>query len=276
MRRLESLSRDSGLFSVPSVSSVGKDDGGRVYYEMEFVVGQTLESMIEDMLPSEISDYAQHLHKIHSYFANQKPLDNAKPTNEWEFLLGKLYDIRFFLDTMTHPLLPNAELVTNYKNLVEELSSTTPTWETNLTFCHGDFALDNLLISRDREVYLIDPLINDFESVWWDRAKVLQSSLIQWGKIKRGEVSVEAESGAVFVQGVGKMYEFNLAYLAANQDIAESEPLTLYLAVTLTRIVRHAKSSLQMEALLALTNRLLRQYLRKEEIRHESIITVRR
>ena len=262
IERLNGLGAESKLFAAPEIISTGTEDE-IAFYDMEYVVGQTLEFRIDSMDAKELRSTARLLNEIHAFFASQTPLENPPAElSEWRYLVSKLEETLSFLEGNAVPLPAESGLVSTYRERLEELSGRSFDWRSKPTFCHGDLALDNVLVTRQGRIYLLDPLFNAFETVAWDRAKVLQSSLLQWDKIKRGEIRVDPKEGKIISGGSGKMQIFNLAYIGTDGQGIEPSRLLLYLGVTMARIVKYAKDRGQAETLLALVNQLLGRYLR--------------
>jgi hypothetical protein len=64
------------------------------------------------------------------------------------------------------------------------------------------------------------------------------------------------------------MQIFNREFLRLAKPKIGMEQIVLYSAVTLSRVVKYAKTHRQARALLTITNNLLKQFLVGEELKH--------
>jgi thiamine kinase-like enzyme len=127
------------------------------------------------------------------------------------------------------------------------------------TFCHGDFALDNVLITKKYEICLIDPLHNDYENIMWDYAKILQSSMTYWNLIKYQNFQLISNNKKIFITPNEHISMFHRHFLK-NLESDNISTITLYLAATLARVAKYAKTEKQLCALLIIINELLTDY----------------
>ena len=109
-------------------------------------------------------------------------------------------------------------------------------------------------------MYLIDPLHNDFENFMWDYAKVFQSSMTHWNLIKYNNFQISSTKKKVQIKPNEHITMFHQHFLE-NLSMDNSSELVIYLAVTLARVAKYAKSdNEQLSALLILINELLTNY----------------
>lgn len=121
--------------------------------------------------------------------------------------------------------------------------------------CHGDLALDNVLVGRGGELVLIDALPNASESVYWDAAKVLQSTLACWGSVKIGDVVIGG--GGLVARRPGGLAALHGSFLGAVLGGGLDErALAVHLVVTLARVMRYV-DGVRLAALLAASVELM-------------------
>ena len=116
------------------------------------------------------------------------------------------------------------------------------------------------MISRDRNLYLIDPLINGFESYMWDISKLFQSSLILWRQIKIGEFEVDTTQRKVYIKSSNRMTILNNRFYEQLIVDDNNSNTVLYLAATLARTAKYWQTYDQLAALLIVTNELLERF----------------
>ncbi len=149
-----------GVYS-PRVHSYGyKSD--LFYFNMQFVQGKTMAEYTNDIKVSEIVDFIRLLFK-NLYNNNDKVcLKAEKIFNEKILTLEKT--------TQGNKNLQNTFIILKNFNWSKVQKS----------FCHGDLTLENIIITPDKNLYLIDFLDSFYNSWMIDIAKILQDLELNW------------------------------------------------------------------------------------------------
>jgi len=224
--KLEGLRVPNGLlFCAPQVGSAGAG-----YYDMEYIRGRTLEEHLQTCPVAEVVEWAERCGQIVVAFTNravwQRPEDSASLLKD---MLCATIDLGIY------PRL-------------RELEAALPAWLPG-TFSHGDLTLDNMLVTPDGELYLIDPGQQQVETYQWDIAKLLQSCYADWWQI-RGIHDDRSHRLRLFARAL-------LEKLPAH-DLALS---ALFLGLVLLRIVKYAKTAEQKDTLVQRACVMFDQYL---------------
>lgn len=276
LRALKSFGDSTKLFRTPEIYSDGIDEDGKRFYEMQFIVGQSLETLIEDLDPIRINKWADRIAAITHLFEHSLLGGSAEKEEavnlEGRFLIAKLTETLEYLIAHAARSSSLVRLVAEYEAIVAELRHDVSAWSAPASFSHGDLALDNVLIDRNGELYLIDPLANCYESYLWDAAKILQSCHMHWRQVKSGNFILESNGSGVIVCPSYKLAEFERRFAG---QIVDPHRVTLYLGVTIARIVKYARDERQTTALLILANRVLNSYATNGGLVHELARTVR-
>lgn len=113
-------------------------EGKLFYFNMEYVKGKTLSEYIEEMNVQEIPYFIKCLFKC-LYIEEKKKHFNAS-----KIFLNKIEKLHN--ETKEHGQLKESfTLLKNYD------------WtKVHRSFCHGDLTLENILITRNKKIYLID------------------------------------------------------------------------------------------------------------------------
>jgi len=226
IRRLQSLS--GRLFDVPTIWRSTPE-----YYELEYLRSVTLEERLQACSIEDVDRWAARCADI----VRQLRCEPSVLTlSEGDYLSQYLRQ----LDGQ-YP---------HYSEIMDavELLDTTP------SFSHGDLTLDNILITPDNELFLIDPSMHRFDTYQWDVAKLLQSCYAKWWEI-RGASGNRSRR-------LGLFCKLLLAQLLSDVDLRTS---ALYLAIVLLRIVPYANGQQK----IVLTSRacaMLDQYLGKRSL----------
>ena len=145
----------------PKVLAQGLTEG-LYYFDMEFVQGKTLAEYTDNITISEIVDFIRCLFKC-LYWDNHKVSPKAQYIFE-----QKIFSLEAGLREYSELKLPFA--------ILKEFD-----WsKIYKSFCHGDLTLENILITQDKKLYLIDFLDSFYNSWMIDIAKLLQDLEVKW------------------------------------------------------------------------------------------------
>lgn len=258
LKELTKISENSNLFKIPKILSYDFDLHGNFFYDLEFIPGENLDSSLQKFNSKKISSIAKILVQIIEKISLNNIKDEGKASLEKKFLLEKFDETKSLLNNNFSSDITK-ELFNEYTKKIRELNIINSNISNKETFCHGDVALDNILITRNDEIYLIDPLKNNFENILWDFSKVLQSSFTHWNLIKNNNFEIFDEQKKIKIKPNENMLIFHQHFIKNLQNY-EAKQILLYLTSTMTRIVKHAKNEKQIYALMLITNELLTNY----------------
>lgn len=143
---------------------------GLFYFDMDYVNGTTLSEYLKSISLSEISTLVDHV-MSHIYVADYD-LD-AKP-----IFLKKIQSVLDNIRSMPEYL--------EYSNMAPIIKKTEKIlkkqpWNSIIrTPCHGDYTLENLLITKKNQIFAIDFLDSFYDSWQVDVAKLLQDVELGW------------------------------------------------------------------------------------------------
>ena len=260
MKSLSLLSKNSNQFKVPNIISIKKNSNDLLSYEMDFIPGESLDFRLKKINPITIKSIAKQLTDIIEYLSKNKI---ESKINERDFLKQKFNEsIQTFSDKAFSTIL-SKDLFTEYTKKIENLELDKNDFNSKSNFCHGDLALDNIIISKKNEIYLIDPLHNDFENSLWDYSKILQSSMIHWHLIKYQNFELETNTKKILLNPNPHISLFHQHFIK-NLHVYPQSKIILYLAATLSRVVKYSKTEKQFCALMLIINELLSDYVNGE------------
>ena len=255
LEKLKKISEKNNDFKIPKIFSVKKNQDDLVEYELEFVPGESLDTCLYNLNSEKIKFFAKKLGKIITAISSESAQSSI---NEKKFLSQKFEELTLELNKKRALKIEN-ELFNEYIKKIEDLKINSSDLTNKSTFCHGDLALDNILISKKSEIYLIDPLHNDFESVMWDYAKILQSSMTYWNLIKYQNFRLVYNHKKIIISPNEHISMFHTHFLK-NLGAFNSSTILLYLSATLARVAKYAKTDKQLFALIIIINELLTDY----------------
>lgn len=256
LQKLHKIAEETNEFKVPKFIKSEINDTGLLTYELEFISGENFDSSLEKLNSEKIKLFAKKLGKIIKIISKENT--NAQ-INEKEFLYYKFEEMIKNIGKRKLSTTLGNELFIELKKNIQNLEIKNSEIKNKSTFCHGDLALDNILLTKKNEIYLIDPLYNDYESSMWDYAKVLQSSMTHWNLIKYQNFELISNKKKIFISPNEHITMFNQHFLKNLED--QNRPtITLYLAATLSRITKYSKTEKQLSALIIIINELLTDY----------------
>lgn len=156
------LNFKSEAVKAPKIYDYNYNEDGLFYFNMEFVSGKTLAEYTQDILITEIIDFIKCLFKS-IYFTSE--IQNPKAKSIFD---KKIKELEIKLSNKTNlkeafSILNNFEWSQIYKSP-----------------CHGDLTLENIIITYNKQIYLIDFLDSFYNSWMLDIAKLLQDLELKW------------------------------------------------------------------------------------------------
>lgn len=275
LERLNIIGRETGLFRVPETYGQGFQSNGLTYYDLEFIPAWELDSRLHALPPHRIKELAKQLLDIINEFAGRPSIKTGHDSEPGEhFVLSKFQETaRSIRNTAAPPLV--RKLTAEYIDLVSSLTIAPEDVIQTCSFCHGDLALDNVLLNRSDKLYLLDPLVNGHESYIWDIAKVFQSCFVHWRSIKHCQFTIDPRARRILLPPDERMSLFHLAFSDLAANVFAPSTITLYLAATVARAAKYWKTYQQFCALLMIANELLDSYMKQRCDFNESLSSLR-
>lgn len=150
--------------------SQGYDDSGLFYFDMPYINGTTLAKYI----------YSISLDKIPSLVSKliERTLGNVQYDRSAREIMCTKTDsvIKTILKMDEFKQGDNLKMICDS----EEVLLSYPWDHMTRSPCHGDYTLENLLITKDEEIYAIDLLDSFYDSWEMDLAKLLQDVELKW------------------------------------------------------------------------------------------------
>jgi len=212
MHRLQSLS--GPLFDAPTIWTEAEG-----YYELEYIRGVTLEERLQTCSMVEVEEWAVRCADIVLQLRCQP---GTVSQDEFDCLSFYLH-----LRACQYPFL-------------KEVLAFAELLNTSSSFSHGDLTLDNILVTPDDELFLVDPSSHKFDTFQWDVAKLLQSCYTDWWEIRGAPVDRSRR--------LRLFCKLLVSQFLPGVDLRTS---AFYLAVALLRIVPYARSASQKSTLLS-------------------------
>ncbi len=156
------LNFKSSTVKTPQIYNYNYDENGLFYFDMEFISGKTLAEYTQDILITEIVDFIKCLFES-IYFNSDEENPKAK-----DIFNKKIKELEMKISNKTNlyeafNILKCFEWTQIYKSP-----------------CHGDLTLENIIITYNKQIYLIDFLDSFYNSWMLDVAKLLQDLELKW------------------------------------------------------------------------------------------------
>ena len=145
----------------PQVFNCGYENN-LYYFDMEFINGRTMAEYTSEISIAEIPSFIECLFKCLYY-------EDYKLDNQANYVFGEK--------------ISQLELKLKDKPFLEEAFQILKVFawqQVYKSFCHGDLTLENILITPDKKLYLIDFLDSFYNSWMIDIAKLLQDLELKW------------------------------------------------------------------------------------------------
>jgi predicted Ser/Thr protein kinase len=196
------------VLKTPKVLSVGYDDNGNFYFDMEYIGGVSLSRYIGT---SDINNSKEIVGKLLNFCISNK----TENFNCFDAVNKKLLGMNFSKDT---------QFFEKFKRYCMSCDwSSVPSG-----FCHGDLTFENIIVYKS-DLYLIDFLDSFLKSPHIDISKMLQDLLVMW--------SWRDENVAPFIKNI-------ILYDELIDNLTDSDRKVVYslLVVNLLRIIPYADS----------------------------------
>lgn len=187
--RKQNFYRTTAGVSTPEVIAWGYENE-LFYFDMEYIHGHTLAEIIPIMKNQDVSPFIDLLFKLLHWRQKGKRSDTAM------IFQGKIH-------ALAHQLSGKVS-----EKIFDELKHFD--WSiVSCTQCHGDLALDNVIIHDDGKICLIDFLDSFFDSWMIDVAKLLQDMELHWSfrnrKLTEDSVNILSAAKDVILRRLGSM-----------------------------------------------------------------------
>ena len=259
LKELVEISKKYDLFKIPKIISSGYDNNERFYYELEFIPAENLDSALIKFNSQKISEISKVIYEIIKKISSYNSPQNKNEGFEHNFILNKFNETTTSLNNKKISFNLTKNLIEQYTENIKMLDIKPMHIVNTEYFCHGDLALDNILITRDNKIYLIDPLKNSFENTALDYSKILQSSMTQWNLIKHNNFELLINERKIKINPNTHASLFHNHFLE-NLNKNDYGRMILYLGLTMARVTKYAKNEKQLCALILITNELLSNY----------------
>ncbi len=157
----------------PQVVGEGIVDG-RYYFDMEYVAGRDAASYLRTGTYRDVRTLADQLCDYILYACERPPLLSRQPQGG----LGAAVSEKLF---QVVEQVPEASILSTFdRSAFDRLE---------FSLCHGDLTLENIIISRDGRVYLLDFLASPLDHTWFDIAKLHQDLEGGWYLRRGGRIA---------------------------------------------------------------------------------------
>jgi serine/threonine protein kinase len=157
----------NGIIRVPAIIEEYENDG-MFYADMEYISGPDGITYLNSAGTAQIQTVEEQLHKYIHYVAEENV-----GIHNGEFLIEKLRNK--ILDIHLKTQYIEDEIIYDLiKSLSYFKSINLP-----ITLCHGDFTMENIIVSKDN-IYLLDFLDPPFDHYWQDISKLHQDLSGSW------------------------------------------------------------------------------------------------
>ena len=211
----------TGVAQVPQI--IGEDVVDGLYLcDMEYIKGLDGPSFLAQATTSDVRWFAE---QVSRYFEHISTLSMNQPETTHSLFAAcylKVCDVERKMGGLPPELLAAVFLG------LEKIRSL---GVHQRTVCHGDFTLENMIVTHDRSLVLVDSLDSYYEHYWQDVVKIHQDLEGGWYQVRHKPIalSVLHYLGNTLMETVG----------ALNKDYAEIHPVLLL--VTFIRILPYVR-----------------------------------
>lgn len=157
----------SNFFRAPKVLREGSDHNELYFFDMEFVIGMPL---YQAMLTPSLIVSDLFLKKLEGHFSSLDLITKDCHNLFLDKFIEIEKHIKFSQLALVHPVLEHSLSYLKKMNWRDFPTSS----------CHGDLTLENIIVTQEKEIYLIDFLDSFVDSSLIDCAKLLQDLELQW------------------------------------------------------------------------------------------------
>lgn len=220
----------NNLFKIPYIIRTGYENS-LFFYEYEYIEGENFITYIQKESIEEAKWVIDKLFLIIENFSKNDTYFES------EFKNKDLKEaIRSKIVANSDAAKLNLKLKEKMLSLLEKIPSTT-----KKTLHHGDLAFDNIIIDRDKNVWLIDCLGSFYPHYWMDVVRLFMDTEGEWYKIKYN-MSIEKKKIVVLNDYIkGKVRQFDKEYMKYHN---------LFMALTLLRILPYMQRDLDKKKIL--------------------------
>lgn len=183
-------------FSVPNIFYSGTDKNGYYFADMEFIEGSNFIDFLNTLEYEEIEKYAEKIYSIVFYFSNLKKKENKINLK----ILKKLNSI-FKTEITESKIIKYFYFFLEKEDLLENVPKTE---------CHGDLTLENIMVDKNGNIWLIDFLDNFYESYYFDITKIYQDIEYSWYQVKNEKIDISKMKILYFKEKFDKYIKENL------------------------------------------------------------------
>lgn len=211
-----------GAAAVPAVLGEGEADG-LYYFDMAFVPSRDAVSFLSTARFDQLAMFAGRVERLLAHLAAAPAPDAFPPARA--ALLAKLDEIALKTDGA------HALAIDPLRRAALKLDALTG--DSRATATHGDLTLENILVGREGDLWLIDPIASPIDHYWIDWSKLFQDVEGGW----------HAHRGRAIASGVTRWLRNRWLAAACRLDPAYRPRHHLLLGLTFARILPYARTS---------------------------------
>ena len=184
-------------FSVPYVFQTGIDENGYYFADMEFIEGSNFIDFLNTLEYDQIEKYAEKVYSIIFYFSKLK-----KEEHKITFKILKKLNSIFKTEISEIKIIKYFYFFLEKDYLLENIPKTE---------CHGDLTLENVMVDKNGNLWLIDFLDSFYESYYFDITKIYQDIEFYWYQIKNKEINISKMKILCFKEKFDEYIKENLS-----------------------------------------------------------------
>jgi len=229
------------------------------FFDMEYVSGAKIIDHVIDANTDELSDISKRLCDIiYIMKRSNKPIELNDFSLKTQKKVGEIYSKMVFRN------LDSANLKT-LKILAESIENLEECNNMNMTFCHGDLTMENIIYNKKNNTYyLVDFLDNYIDHYWFDIVKLFQDVEGQWYKFRKPNININ--------DIIPKMI-FIKKYLNKNiLDKPYKKHHYLLLSLNFARILPYAKTGNDINYIMRMIKAFMVRYVEGNKNRSPDLI----
>lgn len=218
------------FFKIPCIVKKGFKDG-LFFYEYRYIDGVDL---IHYLQKEEAEDMMRVINKLFRIIEDFSKKEIYFETEYESIAFTKAFEDKITINSAT------VNLPRQLKNKLLQLSKRMNSINKK-TLCHGDLTFDNIIIDKDKNLWLIDCLGGFYPHYWLDIIRLFQDTEGEWYKIKH-KMKIDEKKVADLNQYVkSKVNELDKEYVKNHN---------FFMAVTFLRIMPYMKTALDKKKIL--------------------------